>query len=178
SSRLTTKYKGDWLYGRVQVRAKMPTGRGTWSAIWMMPTESKYGGWPHSGEIDIMEHVGYENNRIHTNTHTTKYNHNLGTNIGYSKTVPNVSDEFHIYEMIWEPGSIRIYVDGEPVGLGVFAYNPLSNQDVEYWKAFPFDQYFFLILNVAVGGTWGGSQGVDDSIFPTSMQVDYVRVYQ
>src|SRR5690606_30996009 len=107
-----------------------------------------------------------------------KYNHNLGTNIGYSKTVPNVSDEFHIYEMIWEPGSIRIYVDGEPVGLGVFAYNPLSNQDVEYWKAFPFDQYFFLILNVAVGGTWGGSQGVDDSIFPTSMQVDYVRVYQ
>ncbi len=178
SSRLTTKYKGDFKYGRFQIKAKLPAGRGTWPAIWMMPTESKYGGWPRSGEIDIMEHVGYDMNRIHTNIHTEKYNHAIGTNIGTGMVVENVSTEFHVYEIIWEPGIIQVFVDGNPLGLGIFKYSAQFNQDVPYNKAWPFDEYFFLILNIAVGGDWGGANGVDDSIFPQTMQVDYVRVYQ
>jgi uncharacterized repeat protein (TIGR02543 family) len=178
SSRLTTKYKGDWLYGRIQVRAKLPSGRGTWPAIWMMPTQSVYGGWPWSGEIDIMEHVGYDMNRIHSTIHTKKYNHNIGTSIGHSKVVSDVANTFHVYEIIWEPGKIEAFVDGELVGTGLFRYTASANREVEYWEAWPFDQHFFLILNVAIGGNWGGAQGVDQNIFPTSMVVDYVRVYQ
>lgn len=178
SSRLTTKYKGDWTYGRIQVRAKMPDARGTWSAIWMMPTMSVYGGWPNSGEIDIMEHVGYDLDQIHSTIHTTKYNHNKGNSIGFGKTMDDVINSFHVYEIIWQPGQIEAYVDGEPVGAGVFRYTAGFNRDVPYDDAWPFDQNFFLIMNVAVGGTWGGAQGVDSTAFPTSMQVDYVRVYQ
>ncbi|MFA5692566.1 MAG: family 16 glycosylhydrolase [Acholeplasmataceae bacterium] len=178
SSRLTTKYKGDFKYGRVQVRAKLPSGRGTWPAIWMMPTESKYGTWPRSGEIDIMEHVGYDMNRIHANIHTRKYNHMDGTSMGHSQVIDNVAETFHIYEMIWEPDSIQILVDGLPLGIGLFKYNAAFSQDVPYHEAWPFDEHFFLILNIAVGDTWGGAQGVNEDIFPQTMEVDYVRVYQ
>lgn len=178
SSRLTTKYKGDWTYGRIQVKAKLPSGKGTWPAIWMMPTMSVYGGWPNSGEIDIMEHVGYDMNRVHSTIHTTKYNHNKGNSIGYNTVLEDVANTFHVYEIIWQPGQIEAYVDGELVGTGIFKYTAGFNRDVPYDDAWPFDQSFFLIMNVAVGGTWGGSQGVDPDIFPTSLQVDYVRVYQ
>ncbi len=176
SSRLTTKYKGDWRYARIVVSAKMPSGRGLWPAIWMMPTMGVYGSWPNSGEIDIMEYVGYEKDVIHTTIHTQKFNHNEGTQIGFDKDVSNVETEFKDYEIIWTPGSIISYVDG--VQYGQFSYAAHFNQDVDYDAAFPFDQLFFLILNVAVGGTWGGVQGVDDTAFPTAMEVDYVRVYE
>jgi beta-glucanase (GH16 family) len=176
SGRMNSRYKGDWLYGRVVARAKMPTGRGTWSAIWMLPTWNEYGTWPRSGEIDIMEYVGYDKNKIHGTIHTDKFNHNKGTQLGSSMLYPGVEDTFINYEMIWEPGSIKLYVDGE--SLVSFAYNPAVNQDVLYHQAWPFDQEFHLILNLAIGGTWGGVQGIDDLVFPTRMEVDYVRVYQ
>ena len=176
SARLVSKYRGDWLYGRIQIRAKMPAGRGLWSALWMLPTDWRYGGWPDSGEIDIMEYVGYDKNEVHGTIHTGAYNHSLGTQIGFSREFANVETEFHVYEMIWEPGKIDLYVDG--VKFAYFGYNPNSNIDVENSDAWPFDQRFHLIMNIAVGGTWGGVMGVDDSVFPQSMVVDYVRVYQ
>ncbi len=176
SARLITKYKGEWLYGKIQVKAKLPSGKGTWPAVWMLPTDWKYGGWPDSGEIDIMEHVGYDPDQIHGTIHTGAYNHSLGTQIGYSKTLADCETEFHVYELEWEPGQMRVLVDG--VVYGTFGYNPLFNIDTDNEDAWPFDQRFHLILNLAIGGSWGGVQGVDDDIFPQSLEVDYVRVYQ
>ncbi len=176
SARLVTKYRGDWLYGRIQIRAKMPSGRGLWSALWMLPTDWRYGGWPDSGEIDIMEYVGYDEDRIHGTIHTGAYNHSLGTQIGFSRLETFVEEEFKVYEMVWEPGKIDLYVDG--VKFAYFGYNPNANIDIENSDAWPFDQRFHLIMNIAVGGNWGGVQGIDNTIFPQSMVVDYVRVYQ
>ncbi|MCF7925819.1 MAG: family 16 glycosylhydrolase [Candidatus Izimaplasma sp.] len=176
SARLVTKYRGDWLYGKIQIRAKLPEGRGTWPAIWMLPTEWQYGGWPDSGEIDIMEHVGYDEGNVHGTIHTAAYNHGLGTQIGYSKTVEDATSAFHVYEMEWEPNKITLFIDGEQ--FAQFGYNPMANIGTENSDAWPFDETFHLILNIAIGGFWGGAQGVDDSLFPTEMVVDYVRVYQ
>jgi beta-glucanase (GH16 family) len=176
SARIHSKYKGDFQYVRVVVSAKMPSGRGTWPAIWMMPTMNAYGGWPFSGEIDIMEYVGYDVNRVHSTIHTRSFNHNIGTQVGNAITVPNVETEFKEYEMIWGPGSIVTYVDG--LKIAEFGYAPHFNRNIPYHHAFPFDQLFHLILNLAVGGNWGGVQGVDETAFPTTMEIDYVRVYQ
>ncbi|MCF7923715.1 MAG: family 16 glycosylhydrolase [Candidatus Izimaplasma sp.] len=176
SARLVTKYRGDWTYGRIQVRAKLPEGRGLWPAVWMLPTDRTYGGWPFSGEIDIMEYVGYEPNVIHGTIHTGAYNHGLGTQIGYSTSLPTAEEEFHVYEMIWEPSNIKLFIDG--VQFAEFGYNADFNIDIENSDAWPFDKAFHLIINLAVGGDWGGAQGIDDSIFPQTLQVDYVRVFQ
>ena len=176
SARLVSKYRGDWLYGRVQVKARVPEGRGTWPAIWMLPTDWMYGNWPHSGEIDIMEHVGYDPNVIHGTIHTGAFNHMLGTQLGSRKTVPTAQTEFHLYEMIWEPGSILLFIDGEQFAR--FGYNPDLNMNIENSQAWPFDQRFHLILNLAIGGDWGGVRGVDPDAFPTEMHIEYVRVYQ
>lgn len=176
SSRITTKYKNDMLYGRVQVRAKLPTGVGTWPAIWMMPTASVYGGWPDSGEFDIMEYVGYDPGVIHSTIHTDIYNGAQGTQIGYSYRMNGIEDDFHTYDLIWEPGYMATYIDDDLIG--EFRYNAYYNQNYTYDQVFPYDQQFFLILNLAVGGNWGGVQGVDANAFPTSLEVDYVRYYQ
>lgn len=176
SSRLTTKYKGTFENVRVIVRAKMPSGRGTWPAIWMMPLLNSYGAWPDSGEIDIVEYVGYDPDTIFCTIHTDRFNHNLGTQLGYSKDIENAETEYHDYELIWAPGHMEGHVDGTKYA--EFNYVPALTKDYYYHQAFPFDSPFFLILNLAVGGSWGGSQGVDPDIFPTSLQVDYVRVYK
>ena len=169
SARVISKHKGDWKYGRFEIRAKLPRGRGTWPAIWMLPTDWVYGGWPDSGEIDIMEHVGYDMNRIHGTIHTQRFNHTKGTQVGTSRLARNVDTEFHIYAMEWRPDRIDIFLDGE-------RYFSFSN-DGSGFAAWPFDQRFHLLLNIAVGGNWGGAQGIDDSIFPQRMEIDYVRVY-
>ncbi len=176
SARLHSQYKGDFQYVRVLVRAKMPSGRGTWPAIWMMPTLSVYGRWPFSGEIDIMEYVGYDKDRVHSTIHTRAFNHSLGTQLGNSLFVPNMETEFKVYEMIWRPGNIQTFVDG--LKIAEFGYAPQFNRAIPYHHAFPFDQLFHMILNLAVGGNWGGVMGVDVNAFPTSMAIDYVRVYQ
>lgn len=172
SSRIVSKYKGDFTYGRIIVRAKNPVGGGTWPAIWMMPTMNTYGGWPRSGEIDIMEYVGNKPYEVTGTVHTeARFGGNTPVR---SYLLPTANSEFHNYEIIWRPGSITWFVNG--VQFNQVNYTPQFTQQYKYNQVFPFDQAFFLILNLAIGGTLGGQ--VDDSIFPTAFEVDYVRVYQ
>ncbi|WP_207632455.1 glycoside hydrolase family 16 protein [Foetidibacter luteolus] len=170
SARLLSKNKGDWKYGRIEVRAQLPKGRGLWPAIWMLPTDWKYGDWPISGEIDIMEHVGYLPDSLFGTVHTGAYNHRIGTQKGNNIFRNDVSSAFHNYVLVWDENKMEIYVDDEKY----FTFNNEKKTEKEW----PFDQRFHLLLNVAVGGDWGGKKGIDDAVFPQSMQVDYVRVYQ
>ncbi len=170
STRLVSKGKGDFLYGRFESRAKLPRGRGLWPAIWMLPTTSEYGGWPKSGEIDIMEQVGYDPYKVHMTVHTETYNHGRGTQRGAFKLVPSAMDSFHVYRIDWTPDRIQGYIDDVEV-----LYFPNERRSPNEW---PFDKKFHWLLNVAVGGNWGGQQGVDDTIFPATMEIDYVRVYK
>ena len=176
STRLVSRDKGDWLYGKIQVRAILPGGKGMWPAAWMLPTDWSYGGWPDSGEIDIMEYVGYDPNRVHSTIHTGAYNHSLGTQVGVSKLIQDPEEIFHVYEIEWEPGVIRAMIDG--IEFATFEYDPYESFNIDNYMAWPFDQRFHLLLNVAVGGAWGGAMGIDDSIFPQEFIIDYVRVFQ
>ncbi len=169
STRMTTKGFQDFLYGRVEANIKIPAGRGTWPAFWMLPTDNVYGNWPRSGEIDIMEHVGYDPNEVHMSVHTEAFNHSINTQKTASLTVPTALSEFHKYRVDWTPYAVRGFVDD----VQVFEF---VNGNAGY-AAWPFDKKFFILLNIAVGGNWGGAQGVDDGIFPSKMEVDYVRVY-
>jgi len=170
STRIISKNKGDWLYAKIEVRAKLPSGRGTWPAIWMLPTDWEYGDWPRSGEIDIMEHVGYEQGTVHGTVHTEAYNHSIGTQVGDQLLISDCSDEFHVYWIEWTTDIIDFYIDD-------IKYFTFLNTGQDYTK-WPFDKRFHLLMNIAVGGSWGGAQGVDDGIFPQTMEIDYVRVYQ
>lgn len=171
SARLITKGKGDWKYGRVDVRAKLPVpAKGTWSAIWMLPSENVYGGWPKSGEIDIMENVGYASDSIYSTAHTGAYNHIKGNQKSLALADSTFTTDFHTYTLEWDELSWRTYVDGK------FVYE--WKNDYKGWESWPFDQKFHLILNLAIGGNWGGKHGIDDSRFPLMMEVDYVRIYQ
>ena len=177
SARLTSKGKGDWTYGRVEVRAKLPAGLGTWPAIWMLPSMKSYGngGWPDNGEIDIMEHVGFDPNVIHGSAHTRAYYHSIGTQKTATVNEPNALTAFNLYSVEWTPQEIRWYVNGKQYF--AFANERLTQPNADY-KQWPFDKPFHLMLNLAVGGTWGGAHGIDQSIWPQRMEIDYVRVYQ
>ena len=185
SARLTTANKFSTVYDnvcgdcdggkvKVEVRAKLPKGTGTWPAIWMMPNNSEYGGWPSSGEIDIMEHVGYDSNVIHSSVHNATNSGSLGgTNQTSNQNVSDVEENYHTYGLIWSDKEILTYVDSEENILLDYDNPELSNYEV--W---PYDKEFFIILNLAIGGTWGGVNGIDSSIFPEHMYIDYVRVYK
>ena len=164
----------EWLYGRFEVRAILPSGRGTWPAIWMLPDLSKYGGWPRAGEIDIMEHVGFSPDRVHFTVHTDAYNHQRGTQRGSQIRVPTARSEFNVYAMEWTPSEIRGYVNDR--NYFRFRNQRLTNSAADD-RQWPFDHPFHFVLNIAVGGTWGGQQGIDPDIWPQRMQIDYVRVY-
>ncbi len=170
SARLVTKGKMDWEYGRFEIKAKIPAGRGMWPAVWMLPTKMAYGIWPHSGEIDIMENVGYWPDTLFGTVHTGAYNGMKGTQKSGAYFLKDLANDFHIYAVEWTKDDVRFFIDNKQ-------YHQFKNDhtDTEAW---PFDQAFHLILNVAVGGNWGGKYGIDDSIFPQKMLVDYVRVYQ
>ncbi|WP_173075646.1 family 16 glycosylhydrolase [Tenuifilum thalassicum] len=170
SARLVTRQKGDWLYGRIEAYAKLPSGTGTWPAIWMLPTDWAYGNWPKSGEIDIMEYVGYDPGVVHGSIHTEAYNHVLGTQKTATFSVPDAEMAYHLYAVEWSEEKIDFYVDNTK-------YFSFSNEHTDY-TTWPFNKAFHLILNIAVGGNWGGVQGVDPNIWPQKMYVDYVRVYQ
>lgn len=170
SARLVTKGNASWQYGYIEIKAKLPSGLGTWPAIWMLPEENKYGGWPKSGEIDIMEHVGYDQGIVHGTVHTEAFNHMIGTQIGATKSVPTCSEEFHTYAIDWQEKKIDFYIDGE-------LYHTFVNTE-KNTAEWPFDIPFHLIMNIAVGGNWGGSKGVAADIWPQRMEVDYVRVYK
>ncbi|HMR92355.1 MAG TPA: glycoside hydrolase family 16 protein [Chitinophagaceae bacterium] len=170
SARLVSRNKGDWKYGRIEVKAKLPAGRGMWPAIWMLPTDWEYGGWPESGEIDIMEYVGFSPDSIFATVHTKAYNHSIGTHKVSGVVRKDVTSAFHVYALEWDEDLIRMFVDDHP-------YYEFKNEKKtsEEW---PFDKRFHLLMNIAVGGNWGGKMGVNDSIFPQQMEVDYVRVYK
>ncbi|WP_262147106.1 glycoside hydrolase family 16 protein [Chryseobacterium foetidum] len=168
SARLLTKGKFSFQYGTVEVRAKLPKGRGTWPAIWMMSENMKE--WPDDGELDIMEHVGFNQGFVHASVHTKKYNHIINTQKTDTLFVKDTSEKFHIYKADWTPEKIDVYIDDQKF----FTY---ENKEKTY-ESWPFDQPYFIILNLAVGGFWGGKKGIDDSIFPQKYEIDYVRVYQ
>lgn len=169
SARLRTFGKASWTYGAVEVRAKLPCGVGTWPAIWMLADDKKTP-WPDSGEIDIMEHVGYDPGKVHFSLHTKNANFLLHTENTAAKTVDTACTEMHRYQLMWTPSLIVMGVDDER---GFRLKRPsLKRSD---W---PFDGPFHLLLNIAVGGDWGGVKGIDPSAFPARMEIDYVRVYQ
>ncbi len=165
--------KAGWRYGYIEIRAKLPKGRGTWPALWMLPSSHWDGTgprWPLCGEIDIMEHVGYDEGVVHGTVHTGAYNHVKGTQKGKQVAVPDATGEFHVYALDWKPGKIEIMVDGK-------SYFSFADEGAGR-EAWPFDVPFKLLMNIAVGGNWGGRQGVDESVFPQAMEIDYVRVYE
>ena len=171
SASLNTRGHGDWTYGRFEVKAKLPSARGTWPAIWMLPGDSGKVGWPKCGEIDIMEHVGYDPAVIHGTLHTEAYNHVKHTQRSSKVTEPAFATDFHTYSMEWSAEKILMEIDGK-----IFAtFGKKPGDGVAQW---PFDKSFHLILNLAVGGDWGGVKGIDDAAFPQRMEVDFVRVYQ
>jgi beta-glucanase (GH16 family) len=170
SARMVTKNKVSFLYGRFEIRAKLAPGKGLWPAIWLLPVKDNYGSWPASGEVDIMEQVGYDPDSIHISTHTRDRNWMKGNQGTAVISVPSDTDSFHVYGIDWTPDEIIGFIDHKQV----FNY-PNINRGFGYY---PFNKPFFMILNVAVGGDWGGKYGIDDSIFPTAMKVDYVRVYK
>ncbi len=170
SARLISK--ADWKYGRIEVNAKLPDARGTWSAIWAMPGgwSFKDGNWPDVGEIDFMEHVGHDLGVIHASAHSKDYQWQKNTQKTAIIFVEDVHTDFHSYILDWTPDYIRTYVDDS-------LYFEYQNEGLGESK-WPYDKPFYLILNVAVGGAWGSVEGIDESAFPQTMEVDYVRVYQ
>ncbi|HEY0257962.1 MAG TPA: glycoside hydrolase family 16 protein, partial [Candidatus Methylacidiphilales bacterium] len=172
SARMTTKGKFNWKYGRFEARIKMPTGKGVWPAFWLMPQDSVYGGWASSGEIDIVEEIGDKPSTVFGTIHYgDKWPGNTHTGDKYLLPSGTLADDWHVYAVEWEEGVLRWYFDG----------NLYQTQTKWYTKAAPFpapfDQKFFIILNFAVGGAWPGDPS-PDTVFPQSMDVDYVRVYQ
>ena len=187
SGRISSAGKGDFLYGRFEARAKLPRGQGTWPAIWMLPSdpfayattcdEGEWQGnadcdaWPNSGEIDIMEHVGYQMNHVHGTVHTKAYYWLVWEQRKGRVLLDDVDDAFHVYSMEWTPERIDVFVDDT-------LYFTYMNEN-QGWEEWPFDKPFHMILNVAVGGAWGRAGGpIDDSVFPQRMLVDWVRVYE
>ena len=169
SARLVTRGKASWTYGFFEIRAKLPCGRGTWPAIWTL-AERRATGWPGDGEIDIMEHVGHDPGVVHQTVHTEAFNHVKGTHKNANRRVPDACTAFHNYQLHWTPERIVMGIDGRTL----FTFEKGEGGRAEW----PFDAPQYLILNVAVGGTWGGAKGIDDWALPGRMEVDYVRVWQ
>ncbi len=170
SASLHTRGKQHFQYGRIEVRAKLPTGRGTWPAIWMLGTNIREVGWPTCGEIDIMENVGFDPDRIHANIHTRAYNHVRGTGKGNRLLADKPYEKFHLYALEWYPDHMDFFLNGEKYF--TFANEGTGN---DTW---PYDKPHYLILNLAIGGAWGGQKGIDDAIFPQKYLIDYVRAYE
>lgn len=171
SASLDTKNSHTFTYGRIEVKAKLPHGIGVWPAIWTLGTNIKRVGWPACGEIDILEFVGYDPNHIHANIHTKKYNHMNKNNIGSKFAVNDPWKDFHVYAIEWYPHRIDFFFDD-------MKYFSCSDTG-EGKAAWPFKNAAqYLKINLAIGGTWGGEEGIDDSIFPQEFVIDYVRIYE
>lgn len=170
SARLRTKGKADWKYGKYEIKAKLPKGQGIWPAIWMLPTEEAFGKWPKSGEIDIMELLGHEPELVHGTVHygpawpDNKQNTNKFVLEG-----SDFSEDFHVFSVEWEENKIDWFVDGEK-------YHTVTPQSLEP-ENYPFNESFHMLLNLAVGGSWPGNPD-ETTVFPQSMEVDYIKVYQ
>jgi beta-glucanase (GH16 family) len=171
SARMVTKNKADWTYGRFDIRARCPIGQGLWPAIWMLPTDTVYGIWPKSGEIDIMEYLGHEPHEILGTIHYGNNGWRFDSQY-YTKpdSLPSFHDEFHVFSAIWNEQCIQFMVDGK-------LYGQPNTKSTVLPSAWPFDQDFHMILNIAVGGNLPGDPDATTQ-FPQTMEVDYVRVYQ
>lgn len=174
STRLNSKR--EFRYGKIEIHAKIPDhkGNGLWPALWMLGNDIGTVGWPACGEIDIMEYVSFDPNNVHFSIHSTANNHVSGTQVT-SGPIPleTIEEEFHTYGLLWTDQYLRFYID-DPENVQLNFLRP-SVSSIENW---PFSKHFYFLLNIAVGGNWGGLEGVDDSIFPAVMEVDYIRVYQ
>lgn len=171
SASLITKGHAAWTYGRFEVRAKVPAARGTWPALWMLPLDYPAVPWPRCGEIDIMEHVGHSPGRIHGTLHTETFNHLTGSQRTSVISLPTATAEFHTYSIEWSKDLIIAQIDGK-------TYGTFDKKPTDTLAEWPFDKEFYLILNLAIGGSWGGEKGIEDSAFPQRLEVDFVRVYQ
>ena len=169
SASITTEGKKEFLYGRIEVRAKIPTGKGTWPAIWTLGPTIHSVGWPKCGELDILENVGFDPSRVHANIHCDAYNHVKRTGKGNSIDAGKPWEDFHVYAIEWYRDRIEFFYDD-------IRYN-IFRKEAEDDSKWPFDKPQFLILNLAIGGAWGGSQGIDESLFPHRFEIDYVRYY-
>jgi len=158
-----------WQYGYFEARLKMPSGKGTWPAFWMMP--KNFTNWPGDGEIDIMEYVGYRPDVTQASTHCQAYNGAKGNNKTGTRNVPGAETTFYTYGLLWTADEITAYVNG----VKYFTY---PNDHANNHDTWPFNAPFYLKLNLAWGGNWGGLQGVDESKLPATYEIDYVRVYQ
>lgn len=170
SASLTTKHKKSFLYGKIEVKAKLPFGRGVWPAIWLLGEDVDDVGWPLCGEIDIMEHVGYDPNIIHANVHTQAYNHVLETNKGNCIMNHTLDKEFHVYSIDWSVDKIDFFFDGKKY----FTFQNDYRGNIESW---PFNKPHYLIINLAIGGFWGGKKGVDNTIFPQIFSVNSINYF-
>lgn len=169
SARMVTRGKADFTYGKIEISAKLPPGRGLWPALWMLGSNIDKVGWPEAGEIDIMEHVGFEKDSVFGTVHTKSYNHVIGTHKGKKAFFPNPYDKFHTYTLVWSPEKMDFWIDEN-------MYNSFTNEH-KTTAEWPFDSPFYILLDLAVGGNLGGQKGVDNTIFPAAMEVDYIRVY-
>ena len=162
------KVKQGWTYGYIEASIKLPKGKGTWPAFWMMPVNFK--SWPADGEIDIMEEVGYHPDYVSSSLHANAHVHSNNTQVTHEMKCPGAEGEFHTYAILWTAKNITTYVDG----------NVQLNYDNRGFGRddWPYDDPFYVIFNLAWGGDWGGAQGVDESALPATMEVDYIRVFQ
>lgn len=170
SARLHTKDKGEWEHARIEVRAKLAAGRGLWSAIWLLPSNWKFSDKYIDGEIDIVEHVGFNADSTFHSTHTYTHSFDRKNTYTLAELVPDCETEFHNYTVEWDRQSVCFFVDDILVG----SYLHEGHQHLRW----TFNQSYYLILNVAVGGAWASKNGIDKDCFPSEMQVDYVRVYR
>ena len=168
SGRVYAKVKEGWTYGYIEASIKLPKGKGTWPAFWMMPVNFR--SWPADGEIDIMEEVGYHPNYVSSSLHANAHVHSNGTQITHEMLCQGAEDEFHTYAIKWTHENITTYVDGKVQ----LSYDN-KGKGRDDW---PYDDSFYVIFNLAWGGDWGGAQGVDESALPATMEIDYVRVFQ
>jgi len=170
SARLITKGKFDRRYGKFEARIKIPRGQGMWAAFWMLGSNIETVGWAQCGEIDVMENIGREPRAIHGTIHGPGYSGANGIGAPYNLNgTPVFADDFHVYAAEWTENKIKFYVDGN-------LYKTLTPKDLPAGKAWVYDHPFFLILNLAIGGNWGGAPD-GTTAFPQEMLIDYVRVY-
>jgi len=170
SASLTTQDRFAMLHGKIEFKAKVPRGRGTWPALWMVGVDMEKKGWPACGEIDVMEYVGWQPGLFHFTVHTTSFNHEIKTQKGTRKNVGEADGDFHLFGLLWSPEKLEWFYDGEKV----FEFKN-TGKGRDDW---PFDQPHYLIVNLAMGGSWGGAKGVDDAVFPAEFLVNYVRVWK
>jgi beta-glucanase (GH16 family) len=170
SGSVTTRTTFPFVYGRVEIRAKLPRGRGIWPALWLLGWHNEKAWWPETGEIDLMEHVGVQPDLLYFTIHTLDNNHGKKNPIQASLPVPALYDDYHVYRMDWAEKSVTLFVDDRQV-----LTHAKTSDKMASW---PFANPMYLIMNVAVGGDWGGMKGIDDTIFPQRLLVDYVRIYK